>query len=197
MGRKSKADARKQEILATFYEVLKEEGIEHASIAKIAGKMEVNPSLLIHYFKTKEEMVVEVVDFLLQRYEDAFLEDVNRLEDPKKRFELVLNLLFGVSWVEVIDYSVFYGCYYLAARHERIKERFQEMYQHFREYLTKEVEIWLEHQLISPQPAEQVAEYLIVSLEGLAYYGHIFQDKASYAQRASFVKEMILKSLSR
>jgi AcrR family transcriptional regulator len=196
MGRKSKADIRKQEILASFYEVLKEEGIEHASIAKIASKMQVNPSLLIHYFKTKEEMVVEVVDYLLQRYEDAFLEEVNRLEEPKERFELVLNLLFGVSWVEVIDYSVFYGCYYLSARHERIKERFQEMYLHFKEYLTKEVEIWLEHQLISPQPAEQVAEFLITNLEGLAYYGHIFQDKASYAQRASFVKTMILKCLS-
>ena len=62
MGRKSKADVRKKEILEHFYIVLKQEGFENASIAKIANLMDVNPSLLIHYFKTKEEMVFAFVE---------------------------------------------------------------------------------------------------------------------------------------
>ncbi|MEZ4851774.1 MAG: TetR/AcrR family transcriptional regulator [Bacteroidia bacterium] len=53
MGRKSKAKIRRQEILSHFYEVIIEEGFEGASIGKIAKRMEVNPSLLIHYFSTK------------------------------------------------------------------------------------------------------------------------------------------------
>ena len=58
MGRKSKAAVRKREILEHFYNILKEEGLEKASIAKVAKRMAVNPSLLIHYFKTKEAMTV-------------------------------------------------------------------------------------------------------------------------------------------
>ena len=95
MGRKSKADERKREILVHFYEVVKEEGFENASIAKIADRMEVNPSLLIHYFKTKEEMVVDLVDFLLDRYNlDEQAEKLSHVKDIKKRFEFVLHMFF-------------------------------------------------------------------------------------------------------
>ena len=80
MGRKSKAEERKLEILQHFYEVIKEEGFENASIAKIAKSMEVNPSLLIHYFNTKEDMILELVDFLLNRYESMFLQQIQRLQ---------------------------------------------------------------------------------------------------------------------
>jgi len=53
MPRKNKANIRKREILEHFYEVLSNEGLEGASIAKIAKHMGVHPSLLMHYFKTK------------------------------------------------------------------------------------------------------------------------------------------------
>ena len=92
MGRKSKAEERKKEILIHFYEVVKEDGFENASIAKIADRMDVNPSLLIHYFKTKEEMIVDLVDFLLNRYNlDQHYEE---LETPtsKLRFTTYLHV---------------------------------------------------------------------------------------------------------
>ena len=81
MGRKSKADVRKKEILEHFYIILRDEGFENASIAKIANIMDVNPSLLIHYFKTKEEMVVAFVSFLLGRYELTFKDQMIGAED--------------------------------------------------------------------------------------------------------------------
>lgn len=195
MGRKSKADVRKQEILQYFYEVMCDEGFENASIAKIAERMSVNPSLLIHYFKTKEEMVIDLVDFILNRYEDAFLEHIQQMQDTQARFEKIIGTLFSTDWLMVGNYSVFYACYYLAARHDRIKERFNSMYAEFRQILVTEAAKWIADGVIKLQDPVQVAEYLIMLTEGMAFYQRVFSP-TEYAARAAFTRDLAIRTLT-
>ena len=56
MGRKSLKETRQKEIVKAFYSVAKREGLEKTSIAKVAENMKINPSLVIHYFKSKQEL---------------------------------------------------------------------------------------------------------------------------------------------
>lgn len=199
MGRKSKADERKREILVHFYEVVKEEGFENASIAKIADRMQVNPSLLIHYFKTKEEMVVDLVDFLLGRYNlDEHYAKLEQVKDVRKRFEFVLDILLGEQWMEMSHdhHSVFYACYYLTTRHERILERFQLLYKQFREMVEAEAKIWYDSGVIVIDNPTQVAEYIITLNEGMTYYEGVLNDRATFAKRSKFLREMAIKTLT-
>ena len=64
MGRKSISHIRKPEILCHTYKVVEEEGFMGMTIGKIAGRMGVNSGLLIHYFKSKEGLIMEMVDYL-------------------------------------------------------------------------------------------------------------------------------------
>ena len=68
MGRKSLKEERQKEIVIAFYKVAKKEGIENTSIAKVADMMGVNPSLVMHYFKTKDDLLQALVDFNLEKY---------------------------------------------------------------------------------------------------------------------------------
>ena len=68
MRKNQRADTRKPEILENFYQVLIEEGFEGASIDKIAKRMKIRPPLIIHYFKTKENLTLESVNSLTQKY---------------------------------------------------------------------------------------------------------------------------------
>lgn len=54
MRKNQTAETRKPEIFENFYQVIIAEGIEGASIGKIARRMNIHPSLIIHYFKTKK-----------------------------------------------------------------------------------------------------------------------------------------------
>jgi len=199
MGRKSKADERKSEILVHFYEVVKEEGFENASIAKIAKRMDVNPSLLIHYFKTKEEMVVDLVDFLLHRYNiDEQYAKLSQVTDARARFEYVIDILLGEQWMDMSDghHSVFYACYYLTTRHERILEHFQQMYQQFRDIIMKEAKGWYEAGVIVYDDPLQVAEYIITLNEGMTYYEGVLMDRTTFAKRSKRLREMAIKTLT-
>ncbi len=50
MGRKSIKESRQKEIIEAFYTIAKKEGLENASIVKTAALININPSLVIHYF---------------------------------------------------------------------------------------------------------------------------------------------------
>jgi len=133
MAKKSgKAELRRQEILENFYEVLKVEGLEGASIAKIAARMDIHPSLIIHYFSTKEEMIVALVDSILEKYEETFLPALQEIENPEERLEATIDAIFGLDWARLVDAGVFFACYSLSFRNKRVKDSFQRMYSRLR-----------------------------------------------------------------
>ena len=68
MGRKSLKPIRQKGIIKAFYQVARKEGLENASIAKVASVLDVNPSLVIHYFKTKQELIHGLIEYILERY---------------------------------------------------------------------------------------------------------------------------------
>lgn len=196
MGRKSKADIRRKEILDTFYIILKEEGFEKASIAKIAKRMEVNPSLLIHYFKTKEKMVVAFVERLLECYEDNFKRKLLTAKKTKESLEQVLAILFNEAHLNDTDPTVFYACYDLSSRNEAIKIRFQEMYHRFRALLVPQIRLWIEAKVINDQAPAMVADYIIIMNEGLLYYDQLMNDPKGFKRRARYLKNAVMKTLT-
>jgi AcrR family transcriptional regulator len=50
MRKNQNAKPRKPEILEAYYQVIIQEGLEGASIGKIAKRLNIHPSLIIHYF---------------------------------------------------------------------------------------------------------------------------------------------------
>ena len=68
MGRKSLKPIRQKGIIKAFYKVARKEGLENASIAKVAAVLDVNPSLVIHYFETKQDLIHGLIEYILERY---------------------------------------------------------------------------------------------------------------------------------
>jgi AcrR family transcriptional regulator len=196
MGRKSKAEVRKKEILNNFYSILKEEGFENTSIAKIARRMDVNPSLLIHYFKTKDEMVVAFVENLLHRHEENFKNRVAKVEGPQAKLDEVLDVLFSEEWLNYSDPTVFYACYYLSSRNQRVKQRFKQMYTQFKEVLIPQARAWSSAKIINEQNPEAVADYIIIMNEGLMYYDKLMSDPQGFSRRARYLKDAVMKTLT-
>ena len=195
MGRKSKAAVRKREILEHFYNILKEEGLEKASIAKVAKRMAVNPSLLMHNFKTKEALTEAFVTHLLERYETNIKAVLSSPNYPKEQFETVLDNLFHEDWLHFSEPSVFYAFYYLSIRHETIRHQFQAFYLRLRTLLLSQVRYWIEVGIIHDQDPHQVVEYLIITNKGLLYYDQMMQDKVGFKNRAHYLKAAVRKVL--
>ncbi|RJP34084.1 MAG: TetR/AcrR family transcriptional regulator [Actinobacteria bacterium] len=192
---RDKAETRKKEILENFYAVLATEGLEGASIAKIAARMGIHPSLIIHYFSNKEEMIVGLVDYMLGKYEETFLPRLREIEDPEHRLEAAIDAIFGVDWARLLDPSVFYACISLSFRNARVMESFKRMYGRLREVLVEEISDLAARGLIVKADPGKLADLIISLLEGYDFYRYIMEDRIDFDALAQFLKENALSIL--
>jgi len=163
------AEHRKPAILKAFYEVIEAVGFENASIAKVAKKAGVHASLVIHYFGSKESMVLELVDEVLLRYADL----IGKLPDsgePLKRLEHLLALIWSREWHETASFSVIFSFLALSQRDERVMNRLQILYERYGNYLREQVRFFADADVIRVSDPEAAAQGLISLSEGSHYF---------------------------
>jgi AcrR family transcriptional regulator len=188
MGRKSKAKIRRQEILSHFYEVIIEEGFEGASIGKIAKRMEVNPSLLIHYFSTKDAMVIGLIDYIMSTYSSHILPDFSEVEDPRERWSDVVDVVSKIQWDLIMNKTVFYSFYALSMRNPEIRTRFVNFYEGLRKTLAAEIKHARASKVIEVEDVDEAAKMIISLIEGTNFYQHVTADRLDRIQRSNMFK---------
>lgn len=187
MGRKSLKEARQLEIIKIFYKVAKTEGYENTSIAKIAKVMDINPSLIIHYFETKEDLTYGLIDYILERYLLIYTiknKDGVTISDLKK----TIDMLFSKKWNLLFDDGLFYTFYALAFREKKIKAKYKTILDSLRFALTSMIEQCNQKDLIKVEDAKAAADLIFVLVDGAYFYLSLESDKKAYAERLDYYK---------
>ena len=180
MGRKSIKEIRRKEIVKVFYNVAISEGLENTSIAKIALELDCNPSLIIHYFETKDELIYGLIDYILERYSNIFVLDNSEISS-KEEFAELIDQLFTRKWNELIDDGVFYSCYALTFKNDKIKRKFKVLHQQLRRKLIKILQDAKMMGYLDIERIEHKAELFFIVLEGAYYYLSLIDDKQEYS----------------
>lgn len=195
MGRMTKEEEQAQAIIQLFYQKACQEGFENVSLPELALNLGISLAELQAQFSDRDALMVATVDFLLTQYEQTYMAEMDKVKDPDERLDLVLNIVFGIDWLEVTEPSVFYACYYLSYRNKQVKKRFHAMYEWFRELLVNEIHSWMEAGLISTTEPEQVADFIIMLNEGITYYEGVMNDPDAYRKRGEYLKAMVRNML--
>jgi len=194
MGRKSLKVTRQKEIVKAFYEVAKKEGLENASIAKVAKEMGVNPSLIIHYFTSKEELIFGLINFILERYKNIYTAEDAAL-NSKLKLEKVIDNLFSREWNTLFDDGVFYSCFSLIFRNEKIKNSYKTLHDHLRSLLSDVITDAKKDGYTQIESPEKTADLIFIMVEGAYYYLSLFEDNETYREKLNYYKDSTFKLL--
>lgn len=195
MGRKSKASVRKKEIISHFHELVSQEGFAGASIARVANRMKVNPSLLIHYFGTKEQIVQEMVRDLFGNPSEKIFPGLAEQADPKLRFEQLLSYAFGTKLAGVINNRVFFECLTRGFRDPSIGILLEQFYINLRTLLLLEFTHAAEKDVIHVDDIPQAVDMLITLLSGKHLYTQLVstENPDLIQEKAQLVKDSFTK----
>jgi AcrR family transcriptional regulator len=183
MGRKSLKEGQQKKIIEAFYNIAIKEGIENTSFGKIAKELDMHPSLVVHYFSTKEEMLLGLIDFIIANYEQIYEpEDIN-INSLQTLIE-VLNNIFSRKWNCYIDDSIFYNCFALIFRNPLIKSKFKEMHMLLREWLRNLIQNCVDQKLIKCEDPGHAADLIFVISDGSYYFLSMIDDPTDYARHA-------------
>lgn len=195
MGRKSLKPIRQKGIIKAFYKVARKEGLENASIAKVALVLDVNPSLVIHYFKTKQDLIHGLIEYILERYRLIYNPE-NGTSDPEERLKKVIRNLFSRKWDKLIDDGVFYSSFSLIFRDKALKAHYKNLHDHLRQMLTDTLKDANDSGVIKVDDVEKVADLIFILVEGAYYYLSMVSDKSEYDSRIDYYQRTVLSMLN-
>ncbi|EAZ81852.1 TetR/AcrR family transcriptional regulator [Algoriphagus machipongonensis] len=184
---------RKKEIIQGFYDLAKINGIENTSIAKIGKHLEMPPSLIMHYFPTRDILISNLISFILERLLRIYTPIIQELRvqnytDPVTFVER----LFSRDWNLLIDDGVFYSCFSLIFRNDTIKKEYRNLHLKLREQLK---DILDQDEKLKEKDTELLAEQIFVVVEGAYYYLSMIDEKELYDQKVEIFKNQVYQLL--
>jgi AcrR family transcriptional regulator len=194
MGRTSLKSVRQKEIIRAFYAVAKSIGLENASIAKVAEHMDINPSLIVHYFKSRDALMSGLIDFILEKYRDIYQVDHNTYTTVNEVETLISNL-FSRKWNKLFDDSVFYSCYAMTYRDKQIRKAFKALHDSLRTMLMDALQKAKRNKVIKIANEEVTAEVIFALVEGAYYYLGMVDSKAEYNAKITILQKQALSTL--
>lgn len=196
MGRKSLKGARQKEIIKAFYKVAKKEGLENASIAKAAELIDINPSLVVHYFKSKDHLVYGLIEYILDKWLLIYKVTAEDAEDPKSTLLKVIDNIFSSKWNTLFDDSVSYSCYALAFRDKTIKSKYKELLDTLRQRLQELITECNNRKVLHVKDPALTADLIFVMVDGAYYYLSLVGDKKEYQEKLERYKKQALLLLN-
>jgi AcrR family transcriptional regulator len=163
-GLNMSTNEKKLEILQSFYETVKEEGMEGASVAKIAKRIGIPQSLIFHYFSSKQEMIYELCDYVLAKYFPYNIDG----ESERERFKYFIDELFKLKANKEVNAGVFYTFFNMSFRNLIIMNKFHDMYQSYRNVVTEQFRYFNEKEVIRTEDIGYNVDCLLAIIEGLS-----------------------------
>ena len=149
--------------------------------------MDINPTLVIHYFKTKESLIYALIDYILERYlliytikqkEQAILADLHK----------TIEMLFSNKWNSLFDDGLFYAFYAKTFRDEKIKAKYKIILDTLRTRLISIIEQCNSNNFIKVDDPKVVADIIFVLVDGSYFYLSLEKDKIAVEEKLNFYK---------
>jgi AcrR family transcriptional regulator len=189
------AETRIPEILEGYYRVLIEEGFEGTSIGKIAAYLDIHPSLILHYFKNKDNLQLALIDLLVAKYKSEHMLNFEQLKNHSERLTALMDVIFSYNWSRTVDPGVHFGFYYKSFRDENISATLSDMFRWLRDFLHAEFKLFNQENVIQVRDERKAADFVITLMEGLEFHAHFLGQDRPFEEFAQTAKETALAVL--
>ena len=176
--KRQNAEVRKPDILNNFFQVLKEEGLEGASIGKVAKRMGIHPSLIIHYFQNKDNLILALVDHIIHEAGVIFKKLSIQTGDPEQQLRNLVKIFFSDEWYRMTDIGTDFGVFSLSSRNGQVEMKLRDMYALLKKLIVNELRALIDDGGISIRDPERAAETIITMYEGYRHFKHFYVDNS-------------------
>jgi AcrR family transcriptional regulator len=191
MGRKSMADTRRQEIIDAFYRCVNSEGLAGDFADGSAGQAGVQPSVIHHYFKDRDEMIAQMVTFFSDTIFTDFIRKMDRYKNPETRFFKALEFMYSPGMINEEYSGFFLECCVEARRNPRVRETLAKTFRRFRQTIIANIEEMDILNDLTKQQKENYASMMIAVHEGLELQWYIEPRAVSLKKAAALTRQII------
>jgi AcrR family transcriptional regulator len=191
MGRKSLAKERRAQIIDAFYQCIKKYGLHGASTRRIAEEAGVQPSILHHYFKDRDEMIEELVSSIVESTSERYLAEMNRHKNPATKFTKTVDFLFGPEMMNDDEFVFFYDCWAEARQNEKVRQSFSKLYHSFRAGIIELLARTNKSVGMSPAQIRELATMVVSIQDGVSIQWDMDRKNVNLKKMSRMTKQLI------
>ena len=194
MGRKSMADENRLKIVQAFYRCVVNEGFAKSSIRKVAKEAEVLPSTLHHYFKDRNEMISETVEYFTKLISSGFVTKKQQ-KDGNELMSEGLEYIFSSAMINNEHTGFFLECMAEARHNPKVRESISKLFCHFREVITDQLSDNKVFKNLDDPQKKAFASMIIAMHEGVELQWFADSNAVSMGDSLNFTKMFMEKIL--
>ena len=133
-GQKASEDSRRKQILRAAYDVASSKGLAGLTVRQVAVKAELSTGLVLFHFKTKEHLVIALLDYVLETTTVLHLtDDISSIPSPLDRLLALLAREMNRLAAEPRRIRLFFDFWAKGFSHPLIRMRMQAELDRYRE----------------------------------------------------------------
>ena len=175
MARKRLQEERKQQILKALDACLQEKSFEKTSIKDIARVAGVNHGVLHYYFSSKEDILLNYIDYVIEYYEEQVQEWLSTKDITRYGKKEFIDELFGfVNNRITLNKSlstIFVEIWEIALYHDSVRAKLRKAYSRWVDELVTHLSRYIDDK----QFIRQVSIAMVAFWEGMALFSTIFE----------------------
>lgn len=198
MPKKSVEKERKAQIFEAFHNCLLNKSYKNVSTRALAAMAHVNQGMLYYFFKDKEDILLQYIDYVLERYESRFAEWVsqrlltplsgNEVLDEAHEFitrEISLNREIAVVFVELWS---------IAGSNDKVKNRLNKLYRQWDDLMVG----FLIQYGLKVDAAKKISAGIIAFCEGIAVCLVVMEkDEKEIRSTLDWFKERVVEDIEK
>ncbi len=192
MGRKSLADENRLKIVQAFYRCVVNEGFAKSSIRKVAREAKVLPSTLHHYFKDRNEMISETVEYFTNLLANGFISQ-NQQKDSNDRLSKGIEYIFSSAMINNEHTGFFLECMAEARHNSKVRESMAKLFCHFRAVIIEHLNNTEAFKDLDAPQKKVFASMIIAMHEGIELQWFADSDAISLEESLNFTKVLMGK----
>jgi len=130
MGRPSKSEERREQILDAFERIILKEGFAKASQRKIAQEAKVNQPIIHHYFAGSDELLDAFLNRVIARYSNALDAFISEYDSPS--LEQIIQFVCSDKFHKIsMQNEVFFSLIGQGGHQDHVFKKLTAVYQRF------------------------------------------------------------------
>jgi len=175
MARKRIQEERKQQILKALDACLQEKSFEKTSIKDIARVAGVNHGVLHYYFSSKEDILLNYIDYVIDDYQTQVREWLNEKDLSRYGKKEFIDELFGfvnnrITLNKGLS-TIFVEIWEIALYHDSVRAKLRKAYIRWIDELVLNLSRFIEDK----QFVKNVSIAMVAFWEGMALFSTIFE----------------------
>lgn len=184
-----------QQIMEATMRALMTHGYANTTISDVSDEFEKSPSLIYHYYDSKEELMAELYDFLSEVY-FKFVRQMD-VEDPVKRLRFLIEIVLSPHEDDPNDsfYIMLYEIITHVPHSPLLKEKYIQTNRKATKITAEILREGMETGQIKQIDALETAAFLSAAIDGIRLHRVLLNDDATVVISTSMVKQWLIDPL--